>query len=158
MSKAARAQLVKSVLTTVVTYHAIVFALPKWLIKKIDKLRRNFFCKGEDTQGNKGVACLVKWDVVYRPKEHGGLGIHILRCFGRALRQRWLWYYWTDDKKPWQGMAIPCDDDDLAPFQASTCIQVENGKKSMFWHDRWLQGLAPKDIAPNLFCLAHFKK
>jgi hypothetical protein len=42
MSKAARAQLVKSVLTSIVTYHATVFPLPKWLIKKIDKLRRNF--------------------------------------------------------------------------------------------------------------------
>jgi hypothetical protein len=43
MTKAARAQLVKSVLTPIVTYHAMVFPLPKWLIKKIDKLRRNFF-------------------------------------------------------------------------------------------------------------------
>jgi hypothetical protein len=37
MSKAVRAQLVKSVLTAVVTYHATVFNLSKWLIKKIDK-------------------------------------------------------------------------------------------------------------------------
>jgi hypothetical protein len=140
MSKAARAQLVKSVLTPVVTYHATVFDLPKWLIKKIDKLRRNFFWKGEDTQGNKGSACLVKWDVVYRPKEQGGLGIHNLSRFGRALQQRWLWYHGTDDNKPWQGMAIPCDDADLALFQASTCIRVGNGKKAMFWHDKWLQG------------------
>jgi hypothetical protein len=43
MSKAARAQLMKSVLTLIVTYHATVFPLPKWLIKKIDKLRHNFF-------------------------------------------------------------------------------------------------------------------
>jgi hypothetical protein len=43
MSKAARAQLVKFVLTSVVTYHATVFNLPKWLIKKINKFRRNFF-------------------------------------------------------------------------------------------------------------------
>jgi hypothetical protein len=42
MSKVARAQLVKSVLTSIVTYHITVFPLPKWLIKKIDKLRRNF--------------------------------------------------------------------------------------------------------------------
>jgi hypothetical protein len=88
MSKAARA-------------HATVFELPKWLIKKTDKLRRNFFWKGEDTQGNKGGACLVKWDVVCRPKEQGGLGINNLSHFGRVLRQRWLWYHWTDDNKPW---------------------------------------------------------
>jgi hypothetical protein len=54
MLKAARAQLVKSVLTSVVTYHATVFDLPKWLIKKVDKLRRNFFWKGEDSEGNSG--------------------------------------------------------------------------------------------------------
>jgi hypothetical protein len=52
MLKATRAQLVKSVITSVVTYHATVFDLPKWLIKKVDKLRRNFFWKGEDSEGN----------------------------------------------------------------------------------------------------------
>jgi hypothetical protein len=43
MSKAERALLVKSVLTSIVTYHTTIYHLPKWLIKKIDKLRRNFF-------------------------------------------------------------------------------------------------------------------
>jgi hypothetical protein len=42
MSKAAGAQLVKSVLTSIVIYHTTVFPLSKWLIKKFDKLRRNF--------------------------------------------------------------------------------------------------------------------
>jgi hypothetical protein len=41
MIKAARAQLVKSVLTSAMTYHAIVFKLSKWLLKKINQLRRN---------------------------------------------------------------------------------------------------------------------
>jgi hypothetical protein len=71
MSKAARAQLVKSVLTSIVTYHATAFPLPKWLRKKIDKLRRNFFWKGEDVEGNKGSLCLVRWDMVCKPKELG---------------------------------------------------------------------------------------
>jgi hypothetical protein len=93
MSKAARTQLIKSVLTVVVTYRATVFNILKWLIKKIDKLRRKFYCKGKDTQGNKGDACLVKWDVVCRQKDEGGLGIHNLKFFGRALRQQWLWYH-----------------------------------------------------------------
>jgi hypothetical protein len=54
MSKAARAQLMKLMLTSIVTYHATVYPLPKWFIKKIDKLRRNFLWKGEDGEGNKG--------------------------------------------------------------------------------------------------------
>jgi hypothetical protein len=57
MSNATRAQLVNSVLTSLVTYHAAVFALPKWLIKKIDRLIRNFLWKGEDGEGNKGGVC-----------------------------------------------------------------------------------------------------
>jgi hypothetical protein len=43
MTKAARAQLIKSVLTSVVIYHATVFTLSKWLIMKTERLRRNFF-------------------------------------------------------------------------------------------------------------------
>jgi hypothetical protein len=58
ISEAARAQLVKSVLTPLVTYHATIFPLLKWLIKKVDKHRRNFFWKGEDVDGNKGVFAL----------------------------------------------------------------------------------------------------
>jgi hypothetical protein len=158
MSMAARAQLVKSVLTSVVTYHATVFNLPKWLIKKIDKFRRKLFWKGEDSEGNKGGACLVKWDIACRPKDLGGLGFHNLKCFGRALHQRWFWYHWADDTKPWQGMHLPCDDQDLALFQASTEIKIGDGVKALFWHDRWLEGgNAPKDLAPHLFKLAHLK-
>jgi hypothetical protein len=73
MTKAARAQLDKSVLTVVVTYNATVFPLFKWLIKKIDKPRRNFFWKCEDVEGNKGGMCLVKWDMFVGPRSLGAL-------------------------------------------------------------------------------------
>jgi hypothetical protein len=133
MTKAARVQLMNSVLTSVVTYHATVIPLPKWLIKKINKIRRNFFWKGDDQGYNGGI------------------------CFGRALHQWWLWYRWTDDSKPWQGMTLPCDAQDRALFQASAEIRLGNGKKASFWQDKWLDGNAPKEIAPNLFKLARFK-
>jgi hypothetical protein len=133
-----------------------VIALLKWLIKKIDKIRHNFLWKGGD-HGNNGEICLVKWSMVCKPKDLGGLGIHELNRFGRALRQRWLWYRWMDDSKPWQGMALPCDAQDWALFQASTEIKLGNGKKPSFWQDKWLDGNAPKEIAPNLFKLTHFK-
>jgi hypothetical protein len=33
-------------------------------------------------------------------------------------------------------------------------IILGNGENTDFWHDRWLNGVAPKDIAPLLFRLA----
>jgi hypothetical protein len=32
------------------------------------------------------------------------------------------------------------------------------GENTPFWEARWLGGLAPKDIAPNLYKLVRFKK
>jgi hypothetical protein len=72
MTKAARAQLVNSVLTVVVTYHATVLPLPKWLIRKIDKLRQNFFWKGEDGPGNKRGNLPYKVELSMQAKRAGG--------------------------------------------------------------------------------------
>lgn len=54
-------------------------------------------------------------------------------------------------------MEIPCDEMDRNLFRASTQISLGNGKKCKFWSDNWLQGYAPKDIAPTLFRLAKRK-
>jgi hypothetical protein len=47
---------------------------------------RTFSGKGKKVRAIR-VACLVKWDTACRPKDLEGLGIHDLKCFGRALRQ-----------------------------------------------------------------------
>jgi hypothetical protein len=54
-------------------------------------------------------------------------------------------------------MTLPCDEMDRALFHSSTEIGLGNGEQALFWHDRWLQGKAPKEIAPNLFKIALFK-
>jgi hypothetical protein len=59
---------------------------------------------------------------------------------------------------PMEGMTIPCDEHEVSLFQASTSIKLGNRKKTLFWQDRWLQGEAPKDIAPKLYKLTYFKK
>jgi hypothetical protein len=43
-------------------------------------------------------------------------------------------------------------------FQASTEINLGNGKKALFWYDKWLDGVAPINLAPNFYKKAHFKK
>jgi hypothetical protein len=81
----------------------------------------------------------------------GCLGILDLERFSRALRLRWLWLNWTDSNRPWAGSQIPCDKIDAALFRASTSVTVGNELKTNFWHDVWLSGKAPIDIAPSLY-------
>jgi len=80
-----------------------------------------------------------------------GLGILDLEKFGRALRLRWLWQDWTDESKPWTGSELPYNKDDRLLFNASTTITIGDGAKARFWHDNWLDGEAPKNLAPHLF-------
>jgi hypothetical protein len=42
-------------------------------------------------------------------------------------------------------------------FFCSTVVTIENGKDSPFWEARWLHGIAPKELAPNLHKVARYK-
>jgi hypothetical protein len=96
----------------------------------------------------------VQWAKVKRPKALGGLGMLDFERFSRALRLRWLWFQWTDPTRSWVGTDVTCGEDDKQLFRASTCVTVGNGVVARFWESPWLQGRAPRDIAPNLFRLA----
>jgi hypothetical protein len=104
LNKARRLTLVSSVLSAIPTYYISVLPLSKWAIKQIDRIRRNFIWKGDDSA--RGGNCQVNWRRVCRPKKLDGLGIHDLKNFGRALWLRWMWYKWTNDSKPWIGLRI----------------------------------------------------
>lgn len=150
MNKMGRLSLVNMVLSAILTCHMTVFALKKWAIKRIDKIRRNFLWKGAEEAN--GGHCLVNWKKVKRPKKNGGLGVLDLEMFGRALRLRWLWFEWVDPNRPWAGTILPCDDRQL--FRESTIVTIGDGKKAKFWQSSWLNGMAPMDIAPRLYKLA----
>jgi hypothetical protein len=55
-------------------------------------------------------------------------------------------------------MTLPCDEHDQALFQASTEIKLGNGRKVIFWYDKWLDSKVPKEIALLLYRLAHSKR
>ncbi|KAL6654017.1 hypothetical protein ACP70R_007482 [Stipagrostis hirtigluma subsp. patula] len=83
--------------------------------------------------------------------EFGGLGLLNLEFLGYALRMRWLWLHRTDPSRTWSGMPLPTDRNLVAMFQASLSVVAGNGTSALFWTDRWLDGQAIKDIAPDIF-------
>jgi hypothetical protein len=151
LSKAARETLVKSVLSAQPIYHLTVFPTQKWLLQKIDKIRRSFLWKGSNPESCNGGHCLVNWPTTCLPKSKGGLGILDLDRFARALRLRWMWMRWKAKEKAWVDLQLPCDKTDEDLFNASTCVKVGNGKTAVFWKSSWIHGQAPKNIAPSLF-------
>jgi hypothetical protein len=88
----------------------------------------------------------------------GGLVILDLERFARALRLRWLWFRWRQKDRPWNKLDLPCDSKDKELFAASTVVTIGNGKFATFWTSSWIDGRAPKTIAPTLFLKAKRKK
>lgn len=86
------------------------------------------------------------------------LGIKDLERFGRALRQRWLWYKWDNRARPWQKLLKITDPLDRELFFCSTNIMIGNGKRTPFWEACRLNGTSPKDLVPNLYLQARYKR
>jgi hypothetical protein len=148
---ARRETLGKSVLTSQTIYHLIVFSVQKWMLRQIDKMRRSFLWKGKELKKFSGGHCLVNWPTTCAPRDLGGLGILDLERFAHALRLRWLWISWQHADRPWAGLDIPYHSTDKDLFNASTIVTVGRGDKATFWHSSWINGQAPKYIAPTLF-------
>lgn len=149
LNPAGRRQLVRSVLSAIPIYMLTTIKVPKQFTKELDKVRRRFLWVGDgEITGGK---CKVAWPLVARPVNVGGLGILDMETFSRALRLRWLWLEWSNIQRPWAGTQLPIDDTDLALFNASTRVTVNNGAKASFWQSSWMDGRAPAALFPKLY-------
>jgi hypothetical protein len=76
LSLGGRLILINSVLTNMVLYMIYFFLLPKGILHKLDYYRSRLFWKGDS---EKKKYHLVKWSMVCKPKDQGGLGVHDLQ-------------------------------------------------------------------------------
>lgn len=113
LNRMGRLALINSVLTSLTTYYLTIFAPTKWVVKRIDKLRRSFLWKGEE-EAKEG-HCAVNWQQVCSPKKLGGLGIKNLA-------------FWKYPNRPWVGLqfhALPLTCSCSTPPQLSSLVTVK---------------------------------
>ncbi|WMV39938.1 hypothetical protein MTR67_033323 [Solanum verrucosum] len=99
LSKGGRPTLINSVLDALPTYMMSLFPIPPGVIKRLDRIRRNFLWQGNK---EKKSFHLVKWEEVMTSKENGGLGIKNLKLQSKALSMKWLWKYANNNQMLWR--------------------------------------------------------
>jgi hypothetical protein len=86
LSKGGRVALIKSTLSNLPTYLFSLFPIPASVAKRIESIHCDFLWGG---MGEEFKHHLVNWTKVCSPICEGGLGIHNLRLFNRALIGKW---------------------------------------------------------------------
>ena len=109
--------LLNSVITSLIIFAICTLRLPTKIIEILDKIRRKCLWIKKTDHGDK-INSLASWDMVCRPMEFGGLGIHNLRLLNAALRVPWLER--VDYDRPWQGLRNSVSPDTYNLFHAST--------------------------------------
>lgn len=158
ISRGGRLQLVKSVLTAIPIYYMMCLKLPKWVIDRIDAVRRAFLWGRNGKEGR--AISLLNWPTVCMPTVVGGMGIHDLEVHNTALLLCWwrrayakedcLWtvtitalkstgnysngpkFWLVEGSFFWRALLKL-----LPNFRWSTSWEIGDGTSISFWLDAW---------------------
>ncbi|XP_074300566.1 uncharacterized protein LOC141631843 [Silene latifolia] len=98
ISYTGRLILVKSVLTSLFSYWANIFLIPKGVLKQIDNICRNYLW---DVTSNYMSVPLVGWDHICTPKSEGGLGIRNSYHWNIATIGKLVWWIYSKPDSLW---------------------------------------------------------
>lgn len=175
MSIAGRKTLVDSSLNNASIYHMSVYLLPKTTTEALDKIRRTFFSQGG---GAKKKYHLIKWEIIYKSKRKGGLGIKNIRRMNISLLCKW-WWKLEKEEGLWQEIVkykylknksihevghrlndSPIWTDLLKVkdiYLQGREVSIRSANMSRFWLDSWLYEEPLCVIEPVLFALCEKK-
>jgi hypothetical protein len=175
LSVGGRLVLINSVLTNMVLYMFSFFQVPKGVLKRLDYYRSRFFWQGDS---DKKKYRLAKWNIVCRPKDQGGLGIHDLEAKNTALLGKWLFKLINEDGV-WQTLLRrkyigskalthvtwkAGDSHFWAGLMAAKNVffsfgsfLIKDGSEIRFWEDSWLGNEPLKEQYPALYRIVRNK-
>ncbi|KAE8696464.1 hypothetical protein F3Y22_tig00110670pilonHSYRG00065 [Hibiscus syriacus] len=166
LSFVGRIVLINSVLSSLPLYYMSLYSVPKTVLWKIDKIRRDFLW-GSYGSGRK--MSRINWGKMCKPKKKGGAGIIDLGAKNKALLAKWGWRFanekdalwrsvisfkYGSDKLPWmvstdkikeasiiwRGIINNLRSEELSKWMSFDSFrwQVGDGKTVWFWEDVWL--------------------
>ena len=147
LSKGGRLTLLKSTLSSLLTYFLSLFTIPVSVAHRIEKLQRNFLWGG---MGDDFKHYLVGWDKVCTPKEKGGLGVRRLIPFNKDLLGKWFWRFGLEDNKLWRRVLVAKYGADLggwrishirSPYGCGVWKGIMLGWDDYFQHSEFVVGL-----------------
>jgi hypothetical protein len=171
MSIAGRKTLIDSNLSNAPIYQMSIYLLPKTIVNMMDKTRRSFFWQGG---GTKKKYHLVRWTKICKSKKKGGPGIKDIRKMNVSFLCKWLWKLETEsglwqqiinfnylkkdsictvkhrqtDSPIWTDLLKIRD-----VYLRGRKVIVGNGRKALFWHDKWLYEKSLIQLFPYLFAM-----
>ncbi|GJR76612.1 hypothetical protein Tco_0088977 [Tanacetum coccineum] len=178
LSIGGRLTLLKSVLGSMPIFHMSIFRAPLSVLRTLESIRNHFF-NGQDLNSKK--ASWVNWKKVLAPKEKGGIGVSSLYALNKGLMFKWVWRFYTQNTSLWVRVikAIHGDDGKVGGYVKAgnkSCwlsivheinalknkginlldsmhVKLENGDKTAFWEDIWIEGNALKNRYPRIYGL-----
>eukprot|EP00253_Pinus_taeda_P006734 PITA_06734 len=98
LNLASRIVLIKSILQAMPLYLFTILAAPKWVLKRLRNMQRDFLWGSSAT--NRKWA-LVKWDNVCKPKNRGGVGLRDPEYSNTIMNAKIWWQWITNPDKLW---------------------------------------------------------
>ncbi|GKE28644.1 RNA-directed DNA polymerase, eukaryota, reverse transcriptase zinc-binding domain protein, partial [Tanacetum coccineum] len=124
-----RIQLISSVLSSLHQYWALVYILPKTVVKDLNKLFKRFIWRsGDSTKGK----ARVSWNMVCRPKDQESLWVKWVNTV--KLKGNSFWEIESNAFDSWGWNSMLYLRDKMKPFVS---YKIGNGRKTSPWYDKW---------------------
>jgi hypothetical protein len=166
-------QILLVVLSSLPMFLLSFLEIPKGVGKRLDFFRSRFSWQ---SNGHKKKYRLSKWNIIYGPKNQGGLGIEVLELKNKSLLCKWL-FKLMNEQGVWQELLCnkylhskTLTQVSAKPMDSSFCkglmkvkeeffsrgtFQLGDGMNIRFWEDTWLGNKPLANQYPSLYSIVH---